>query len=298
MKPLIILTIALTFLWSKAIAQKRFTTKGLKVYASPVYSFNTPGITYLSPYIKYNADKQKFNVPEGYNYRPATLNIPNTLNIAAGLEYEFYLKNGWYVGVDANYRTAHTKVQYSYNSDALYGENKPVHDPVVLNYTQKLKTMNFGLYGGKQFKLKKTSSRWYEVRLGLGMAFNANKITGNKNYEYSAVWQVINNVHYYAPFTNQYGKGLNRNSIMNPENMRLSLYFGSEGKKPLIKGTRIYGFYGLQGDFNFVANRSLYFLSYYAYQGTPQAFQYKTQQANYSVAQTVNLSAKVGLMLK
>lgn len=299
MRTLILSICALAYLSGvKAFAQKNFSTKALKIYASPIYTINSAGIRYGPQFIKHNADRDQLNVPEEYNYRPATLKVPDSWNIGAGLEYELYLKNSWYIGTNADFRTAHTSYEYRYNSLALFGEYEPQTQYDIFNQLQKLNTYNFGLYAGKQFKWNKKATRCYEVRLGYGMAFNANKISVNKDIEYSALLNVIDNTYYYAPFVYENGKNLNRSGVMWPENMRLSLYFGSEGQKPLVKGTRIYGFCGIQGDFNFLANRSMSYVSLYAFEGLPDNFRYKSQQVNFHSSKTINISLKLGLMLK
>jgi hypothetical protein len=292
----IILLAALPFLWGKAFAQKKFTTKSLKIYASPIYSINSTGVKYNGSTILHNAESTRYDVPEDYHYRPATLTVANNLNIGAGLEYEFYLKNRWFLGVNADYRTAHNKIEYRYNSDALFGEVEPDIDFKIYNYNQKLNTFSLGLYGGKQFKLDQ-SKRLYEVRFGTSVVFNANKINEFKNVRTSIPWVNDGTTTYFAPFTGQYAADLNRSAI-EVENLRTSLYFGTEGSKPLIKGTRLYGYCGIQGDINWMASKSASFVSLYAYEGTPQNFKYKNQQADFSVANTVNISLKLGLMLK
>lgn len=281
-----------------AHAQKDFSTKSLKVTVNPIYSINSLGVKYFPNGIDYGSQQPK-QVLQNYSYRPAELRANNNLNIGIGLDYEFHLKRKWFVGAGVDFRTAHIKLQYINNPLSIqYGEVPKQYAAYFHEYNDNRNLLGLNIWGGTQFKICKSNDRLYEVKLGLSFVYSTNKTPDYENAGYLEHFQ-SGGQSYLVPYV--WTQFSNFESSKSFENMGYQgfLYIGSEGKKPIFKNSRIYGFYGAQVDYYPIkAPKIATFTTQYAYFVNGADVGWKYQNVEFNRHRIVNVGIKFGLMLK
>ncbi|GEM_PF-2434370 len=282
-------------------SQENFSTKSIKAIVNPIYSFNGLGVRYFQSAID-NGTQQSDPVPTDYNYRPAELNVENNLNIGFGIDYEFYLKNRWFIGAGIDYRTSHLKIQYINNPLSVQNGEIPRENAAYIHeYKDNRNLLGLNVFGGKQFMVSKSSERLFDVKLGLSFVFSTNKTPTYERTAYLERFQ-SGSQNYLVPYVitdlSDYQTEKNFESL----GYQAFFYLGSEGKKPIFKNSKLYGFYGVQVDYYLstrgITNKTATFMTQYAYFMDGANVRYKYQQVDFTRQAILNVGLKFGLMLR
>ena len=248
-----------------ALAQKSFTTKGIKPYVMPIYSINKMGVEKEPVMANHDLDGvSQGRVPseDSKNTVPATVSVNNNINFAAGVDYDMWLPKRFFFTVGAEFRTLNNNVRYDYDFDryiagarfeAPYGQS--------YSYNQRLNLLSFGLHFGKNFKI---SNNEFEVKVGASIPFNINKINSYEGGRFA--WVVEQNgSRYLLPYTFQEVHNFNRERSFISQNPRLHIYLGSNTKLNIFSKKPTKLSYGLQLNFVNGRDNQLRFYSYYDY---------------------------------
>ncbi len=278
-----------------AIAQKSFTTKGIKPYIMLIYSINKMGVEKEPIFDIHDLNGvNQSKVPSGDKTTtiPATVSVNNNINFAAGVDYDMWLPKRFFFTVGAEFRTLNNDVRYDYDFNRyIKGAQFEAPFDDNFNYKQRLNLLSFGLHFGKNFTI---SNNEFEVRVGASIPFNLNEIEDYKSIRLAYLVEQ-NGSRYLLPYTYQEVHDFNRERSFISENPRLHIYLGTNKKLNIFSKKPTNISYGLQLNFVDGQDRHLRFYSSYDYSMDGSNIYYKSQRTTFSYTKVMEIGLKVGL---